>query len=189
MDALAEIPREPDAVAVSFHWPGRIVPEMGWAYPHYQGVLPWLGERFDLLGHGHPRTFKRLERTWSNLGIETVSSFAEVVRRAKVYVCDNSSTLFEAAALGIPVVVLDAPWYRREINHGLRFWSEADVGIRVCEPEELGDAIQDALSDSAEHAQRRREITALLYDGGRGTAAARAAEAIVGDTRLVGPGR
>jgi hypothetical protein len=58
-----------------------------------------------------------------------VASLREVQRRAAVYVCDNSSSMYEFAATGRPVVVLDLPegrikgiGYRRNINHGLRFW-------------------------------------------------------------------
>ena len=57
--------------------------------------------------------------------------FDEVMERSTLYICDNSSTLYEFASTGRPVVVLNAPWFRRDIEHGLRFWEHADVGVSV----------------------------------------------------------
>lgn len=134
-------------VAISFHWNWTRLPELTSAAPHYLSAFRPLMERFTVLGHGHPRMIDRLLTTYRQLGIEVVRSFDEVCRRADLYACDNSSSIYEFAATGRPVVVLNAPWYRREVSHGLRFWDAADVGRQVDEPNELVEAIEWSLSE------------------------------------------
>ena len=137
----------PPVVCLSFHWDWSRIPELKSAAPHYLSVLPELARRFTVIGHGHPRALDRLTLIYRRLGIELVSSFDEVCRRASVYVCDNSSTLYEFASTGRPVVVLNAPWFRRNVSHGLRFWDAAGVGRQVDRPEDLAEAIACSLSE------------------------------------------
>jgi hypothetical protein len=140
--------RVPDGlitVAVSFHWSGsREVPELQSAQKHYEAALPALGRAFNVIGHSHPN--KDLTQLYEGLGWEYVRDFDEVCRRADVYVCDNSSTIFEFASTGRPVVLLNDPRYRLEVEHGLRFWSAAMVGENVWEPEELLPAVEWVLT-------------------------------------------
>lgn len=168
----------PLTIAISFHWHCTICPEADWAFPHYERILPELAERYTLIGHGHPRSFRYLAHRYKRLGIEAVQSFDEVVRRASVYVCDNSSTMYEVAALGIPVVALNAPWYRRDVHHGLRFWNRVP-GLQCDEPEELIATIEEALDDPP-HARAIRERAVLLTYPFFGSAASRGTDAILG---------
>jgi hypothetical protein len=163
-------------VAVSFHWNGHACPEFRSAWDAYAPVIPALAERFEVLGHGHPlrRDLPRFYRHW---GIEHVPGFDDVCRRADVYVCDNSSTLFEFAATGRPVVVLNRKDYRRNVSHGLRFWDAADVGVQVNEPEALADAVAEALLDSPIRAAAREAALSIVYSQRTG-ATATAADAI-----------
>lgn len=127
VEHLRTIQREPQerpTVALSFHWPGTgKVPAAGWALPHYEAGLPavvaTLRERgYEVIGHGHPRARQHFARLWGSLGIEYVPSFDDVIRRAAVYVVDNSSSAFEAVACGLSVVWLSCPAYteaRREL--------------------------------------------------------------------------
>lgn len=135
-------------VAVSFHSDVRYLPETRWAFPHYERALPGLAEQFPLLGHGHPRSYARIEATYRAGGIEATGDFFEVLDRASVYLIDNSSTGFEFSALERPVIWMNAPWYRRDIDHGLRFWDveKEGGGLMVDQPEELPDAIERALA-------------------------------------------
>lgn len=161
-------------VAVSFHFNGFVAPEtknaVQWALP----AVMDLAKRYELIGHAHPRLFPKLRRLYQAARIEPVADFDEVCRRADVYVCDNSSTIFAFAATGRPVVLMNPPSYDRSINHGLRFWDAADVGIQVDEPRKLGDAIDEALKDKP--AQRKRREAALdkvyAYRTGAGERAA-----------------
>lgn len=178
-------------VAVSFHWDCTLVPETRTAWPHYDGALDALAvvarhRGWRLIGHGHPRIFGRLARRWTQLGVEPVADFDQVLRDADVYVVDNSSTLFEFAALAGPVVVLNAPWYRRDVDHGLRFWEHAEVGVQVDEPGGLVAGVEAALEDPPAMRLRRRQHTFAVYgsllDGRAADRAAAAIRRLVLDT-------
>lgn len=170
----------PPVVAISFHWPCTVVPECGNAWDHYRPALHRLARAFPgALGHAHPRFFPTAAPIFERAGLEPVADFADVLDRADVYACDNSSTIFEFASTGRPVVVLNAPWYRRDVNHGLRFWDAADVGINVDEPGDLLDAVAAALADPPDVAARRHLRVGSVYAHRDGSAARRAAEAIM----------
>lgn len=178
LDAWHQQPTAGDGiVGYSHHWNCTLVPETRSAFRHYRGTWKHLGGRFDMLGHGHPRIFTPLEPLYRRAGWETTHAFAEVVDRADVYVVDNSSTLFEFAALDRPVVVLNCPWYRRDIEHGMRFWEYADIGVQVDRPGDLADAIARTLSDDPQQ-ERRRKIVEEVYGPLDGQATARAVAAI-----------
>jgi len=113
------------------------------------------------------------------LGIEPVEDFEDVLERADLYMCDNSSTLFEFASVGRPVVVLNAPWYRRHIEHGLRFWEAATVGVQVDHPAELRDAVMQALEDPPEQQAARQAAVRIAYTYTDGQASKRAAQEIL----------
>ncbi len=174
--------REPGpapVVAISFHWPAFVAPEAGTALGNYISMLRPLADRFQVIGHAHPKSDwpARMERTYRRSGIEWVPDFAEVCRRADVYVCDNSSTIFEFATTGRPVVVLNSPMFRRNVRHGGRFWDWADVGIQVDRAGDLIGGIERALLDPPDVATQRERTLGLVYSHRTG-AAGRAASAI-----------
>lgn len=167
LDDLTQTPKprntEP-VVAISFHWDCLVFPETRSAWAHFARALPKLKAQFpNMIGHGHPRDWPKFEKEYRRLNIEPVRDFADVVKRADVYVCDGVSTLYEFAALDRPVVVMNSPYYRRHINHGLRFWDYADVGVQVWDWKALPGAIVQALIDVPEQAARRREIVQNVY--------------------------
>jgi hypothetical protein len=169
----------PPTVCISFHWDARVAPETRWALPHYKHAVRDLTERDDmqLIGHGHPKAGTLVKDYFIDAGIEWVEHFDEVVARTDLYCNDSSSTLYEFAALDRPVVVLNAPWFRREIHHGLRFWENSDVGIIVNEPDELLPGILAALKDPLAQKARRAQIMDEVFPY-RGQSAQRAAEEI-----------
>ena len=91
---------------------------------------------------------QRMERLYRKAGIPFVAAFEDVCRQADLFIADNTSCLFEFAATGRPVVVLNSKYYRRNVNHGLRYWDAADVGIQVDRPEDLVAAVAEALVDA-----------------------------------------
>lgn len=197
-------------LAISFHHNANNgCPEGNSAFHHYRPVLPVLAEAFDLIGHSHPRR-SHLYRPWfERMGVPFVEDFADVCRRADVYAVDNSSTLFEFAATGRPVVVLNSPDYRRDIDHGLRFEGRATcpitphphfcgaghVGVQVDGPEGVWDkrdyrrvveAVELAIADPDPVREAREAALKLAYAYRKG-AAKRAATALAAwaETRTV----
>jgi hypothetical protein len=180
-------------VAISFHWPGFTCPEADTALGHYLRVLPELAAAFPgrVIGHAHPKADwpARLARHYRRAGIPFVDDFGDVCRQADVYVCDNSSTIFEFAATGRPVVVLNSPRYRREVNHGLRFepsagcqlrqglhfCGAAHVGVQVDRPDELVPGIGRALRDEPIDREARERALESVYPIRQGAGHAAAA--------------
>lgn len=172
---------ERPVVCLSWHWDCKIAPEAGWALPHYAEALPAivdeLSDGCEVIGHGHPRASDYWKRLYDGLGVEYVPDFETVMERADLYVNDASSTLYEFASTDRPVVVMNAPWYRRSHNLGLRFW-EHIPGVEVEGPAELTAAVDAALADSRELRAKRRAATDAAYTVHDGTSAAAAAQAI-----------
>ena len=134
--------------AISFHWNGSLphkvgVPEAGTALQHYLDHLGMIVAELELdgwevLGHRHPR-FNHMTSVWRNLGVREADA-VEVRRRAQLLIVDNSSFAFELAYTRRQVVSLNCPEYRRDVEHGLRFWSHVP-GVAVDGPDELLDLI------------------------------------------------
>lgn len=171
----------PLTVAVTFHWECLLVPETRSAWPHFDPVLPEFVARarargWRVLGHGHPRLWGRIARRWAEIGVDHTAEFDVVLREADVLVVDNSSAAMEFASTGRPVVWLSAPWYRRDVDHGGRFWRWVEAGPHVTEPDV--DALVEAVASAGAWAAVREEIVDEVYPVRDGSAAARAVDAI-----------
>lgn len=173
-------------VAISCHWEAaHLCPELrsgfAWFENEYRRLCEARPEMFVM--HGHPRHQGYTKWKSEEWGIEFVPNFSDLTQRAWAYVTDNSSTLYEWAALGRPVVVVSPPWYRESATHGLRFNEYRDVGPHVREPADLESAISVAIADPAPIAQRRQEIVRALFgedlSAGAGVRAARAVEEVI----------
>jgi len=166
-------------VAIGFHWPCRVVPETYSAFGHYAEALSGLVSHFgSVVGTFHPRWGDSLLEPYRRSGIKIERRFEEVVKRASVFITDNSSAGWEAMALGIPVVWLNAPWYRKDVENGLRFWEWANAGVQVDEPAGLVAGVELALEDPKPLQRRRREAVKAIYGEMDGKATHRAARAI-----------
>jgi hypothetical protein len=170
LEHLASLDRPPSKVILAFHWVSTICPEAGSAWTHYQRALSLLG-RFDVVGHAHPKMLSKLRTWYKQADIPVEPDWRECVKQAAVLVCDNSSIMWEACALDIPVVVLNAPWFRRDVDFGLRFWEFADIGPQVEQPRDLPCAIEAVLTGDV-WADRRREAAAYVYERIDGSIAA-----------------
>jgi hypothetical protein len=178
---LDTLPRRQDGsgpvVAFAFHFDLILAPETRTAFRWIRAELGRLAETREVLGHGHPRIIEQLAPWYRRAGIEVVRGFDDVCRRADVLVADNTSALFAFAATDRPVVVLNPPWYDRRIDHGLRFWEAAGVGVQVDEPGDLAAAVTAALEDAPAQRRARDEALAHVYRW-RSGGAQRAAQAL-----------
>jgi hypothetical protein len=158
-------PPRKSTLAIAFHWGDRHAspPESGSAFEHYRRILPELGARYNLIGHAHPLASPEYRETYERAGIEWVGDFQEVLRRADVYINDLSSTMYEFLVTGKPVVILNAPWFRRDVQWGIRFWDYSDVGLMVENPGELFNVIDRTLQEYGTicATARRRAVTDL----------------------------
>lgn len=163
LDTLPKrLPGPEPVVAVSFHWNFGMCPETMSVLPEYQSALVPLAKQYKVIGHGHPRR-RDLANVYRRTGIEHVPSFADILRRADVYAFDNSSSGFEFAATGRPVVVLNGRSFRRDAHHGLRFWEAAGVGVNVNRPGDLLDGVVRALADGSSDAAERERALDIVY--------------------------
>lgn len=168
----------PETVAVTFHFNCLVSPETRPAFSHYRKAVAELAQTRKVIGHGHPRFLDQIAPWYRRNGIEVVRTFDEVCRRADVLVADNTSVLFAFAASGRPVVVLNPPWYRRHVAHGLRFWDAAEVGVNVTSPGALAAAVAEALADPPGRQTAREAALSLVY-AHRAGAAGRAANVLL----------
>lgn len=142
-------------LAISFHWSGAM-PEMQNAFSYYWPSLKALAQQLPVIGHGHPRMLGALTVRYRKAGIELVPDVQDVARRATVYAVDNSSTLYELA-LTRPVIAMNAPHYRRRVEHGLRFWSHIP-GPQVDSPSELVTVAERLLAGRVSDAETQHRL-------------------------------
>lgn len=181
--------REPGpgpVIALAWHWPTPLI--IGWglagtAWPEYREAVAELSRRFNVIGHQHPNWLQRgygnpPSQTYAKLGIPFVEDFDDVCRQADVLVVDNSSVIWEFAATGRPVVVVNATGWaksRGKVDYGLRFWSEADVGVNCDRPADVVAAVERALVDAPALQTAREGAVGRVYNirhGGAELAAA-----------------
>lgn len=182
-------PRESrPVVALGFHWEAPVCAETRSGWREFKRILPFLNQdgRYTIIGHGHPRIIDELVPYYRTSRIEVVRDFAEVLARADVYVNDGSSTLYEAAAAGLRVVVFNPSFFRPQVRHGGRFWDAAGVGPQVRArssydtslPKKVLAAIADTLADPPERRAAREAALDIMY-AYRSGAAQRAADVLV----------
>jgi hypothetical protein len=163
---IESVREEKMCVGITFHWDCQIAVESGSAFSYYADQIKEFVKYaqvcdIEVLGHGHPKAWPWLASWWRDQGVEPVSDWGQMVRRIDTLVVDNSSVMFEAAALQIGVVVLESPEWRKDVNHGLRFWEYADLGPTVLP----GGDLSYALWETYEHEWqvRREQIVGSVY--------------------------
>lgn len=147
------------AVAVGFHWTSAVYSRV---MQDYEQPIRDLASQVEVIGHGHPRAWRKLEPFWRHLGIEAVPDFRDVVSRSRLWVCDHSSTLYEYAALDRGVVLLKGMGNRPFESTGLRYTSFSGIGPHA-DPRNLVDTVLEALGAPEKHAGFRQEATTELF--------------------------
>lgn len=181
LDKVKLRPAQGRIVAISFHWECRVAPETRSAWDHYRpGLRQLRSQDFQLIGHAHPHKGwpEKLTPYYQRHGIPYIPTFEQVLEQADLYVVDNSSTGYEFAAAGRHVIHMNAPWYRKHINHGIRFW-EHIPGPTVNNHQELVDAIKDVLANPNKWEPQRQQVVKTLFPhlGRSASTAAKAIEA------------
>jgi len=168
-------------VAISFHWNCLVCPETESSYKHFASSIKELSKHFTLIGHGHPRILPQLRTKYKQLGIQVAADFNRVMRIADMYICDNSSTIYEFAYLNKPVVLLNAPSYRKNVEHkgNPRFWKHANIGPQVDNPEDLITKVQEAWDNFALYLRAINDATNEIFTYTDGRCGERAAQAIL----------
>lgn len=99
--------------------------------------------RWRLALHAHPRATNEIAEFAAANNIVYFHSQEQALQAATIWAQDNSSALWEAACLGIPVIHLQASVYRKKVSHGLRFYNWANqTGPVVHDLAELESAIR-----------------------------------------------
>lgn len=170
----------PPVLAIAFHWGDRNSdpPESGSAFEHYRRVLRDLAAHYQLIGHSHPLASPDHRQAIEQAGIEWVDDFRDVLRRADVYINDLSSTMYEFLVTGKPVVILNAPWFRRDVHWGIRFWDYSDIGLMVDHPDELFGAIDWTLREYETICAQARQAAVMNLYPYAGISARRAVEVL-----------
>lgn len=186
-DVRVETRRQPPLIGVSFHWPCNVSVEAGSAWSEWKLLFQQLAHRdhpYAILGHEHPRNRGRVNAWWGSFAGGIAISFDDVMWSTEAYVCDNSSTMFEYAAVSDrPVIGLRSHKWRT-LDHGLRFGDLApptdlkpDLSVRMLDEYLQGALQQPSIVCPPEWHQRvRDEVYGGMVDG---NASRRAADAIL----------
>ena len=168
---------ESPTVVYSTHWDCRVVPETRSAHQEFRWALrPEVRDPgFTWNGHAHPRGWDIVRRDYREFAIEPIKSFADVLDQGSVYIADTTSTLYEFAYTGKPIVALNASFYRRDVNHGMRFWDYVP-GLQANHWKEVNDVVRSALDGEGEDLRRR--AVDVVYPIRDGSSARRAADAL-----------
>jgi hypothetical protein len=155
-------------VAFTWHWPCAQTAETWHGFEHWWPAMRRVAQlgSLDVVGHEHPKwgqTRRYAPRhLYEKAGIPFVADADDVFAAADLLVADNTSLLYEFAAVGKPVLVLNAPGYRRDVSHGLRFW-DAIPGHMLDPGDDLHAGIEVALRDMDDLRDLRRAAVAAVY--------------------------
>lgn len=189
LDRYLREPRVIDRWSVCFawHWDGHSVSqEASTAWHHYSVEMPEIVRRlqrqgFEVYGHAHPRWNGRLDEALSRCGFDAVlPTDADVLTRCGTLFVDNSSLGMEMMAVGGVTAWLNAPWYRRDVQHGGRFWNWT-IGVpEINGPEDMIDLDAGTILNwGPEGREARDRLVASTYQYTDGSSSKRAAQWIV----------
>jgi hypothetical protein len=173
-------------LCIAWHWDAAMVcEEARSAVDHYAVELPaivaeYQRQRWEVVAHHHPRWGRTLDDLIMRSGFDAIlDTDDEVFRTCDLLMMDNSSLAVEFMSLDRPVVWLNAPWYRRGVRHGGRFWNWIEGALTADGPEDLIMLDLQAASDPRPWREERKRIVDTIYNPAtRGRAAAVAADFI-----------
>jgi len=175
----------PLTACFAFHWDATMVaPEARSAFSHYQRVLLDVRRQLEaqgirMIGTSHPRDGSRMATFWRNIDVPYVQEPEDVFEFANMLFCDNSSLALEFASLDRPIVWLNAPWYRRDVEHGGRFWEWSAAGRQIDDPADLLTFDVRSYVTADVFAEARRKVVASVYEATDGMATVRAVDFVL----------
>lgn len=155
--------RKTAPIGVSFHWDCTICPETADTAQEWLEAVQRLAQQQAVLATAHPKAWGWLRHEFYARDIAATPRFTDLLDACWLYVCDNSSTMFEWAALGRPVLALDGRRYRRTVQHGLRFW-DACPGLHVSPGDDLA-AMTSWYVDQAYSGLKGQHAAEVAYGG------------------------
>lgn len=176
---------DPPTVCFAWHWDCKMVPEASSAWLHYERdfeeiILRFRAQGFRVVAHEHPKWRGEMTRRMRGFGLEILDWDEEVFEQANILIVDNSSLAPEMMLLGRPVVFLNAPQYRRDIEHGMRFWDWPMSHPTVDSSEELmAINLWDLIQPSYANAYSLEDTANEVYAFTDGKSSQRAADWIV----------
>lgn len=167
---------DPIRVCISTHFDLKRCNETRSAWPWMKhGVKALQDSGYEVITHCHPRGREKYCPEFEEMGLTFLPNFDEVLEYADVYIADCTSTIYEFASTGRPVVCYNAPIYRKHINHGLRFWEDIP-GPQCDRPEDMPKAVNEAIEFPSD---KRESVLRHVYHKMDGKAAERAVNALV----------
>lgn len=156
---LAGIKRQnPQKLAFAWHWRCAITIESDTAFDEYREAMFEAATRWTTIGTGHPRIIGEISAVYQQRGIEVAYNSFDVLKQCGLLVADNTSLIYEAAALDIPVILVNRYDWRRDRDYGLRFW-DITPGPSVDHPSELVPMIESQLEDKTDKWKEMRKAT------------------------------
>lgn len=188
-DKPHEMPINPTIVIAFHHGDKHSRPgEIGSAWEHYIGMLPYLSKRYKIMVHFHPASGPIVRERCADIGLEVVPNFEQVLKLADIFINDASSAAYEFCVTGKPVILLNAPWFNPKSSYGIRFWDYSDIGDQVNDPEALEGAIGRAMHNPEIHLNERRRAVHDLFPH-LGRSAERVVEEVRGHLKNQRPAR
>lgn len=130
-------------ITFAVHWSSPLrVPEAGTSWPWSMDILRALIAKYGprVLVHAHPRIQHRVKTDLrrARLDVDFEPDWDTAAALTNLLVVDNSSIIWEADAVGIPVALIDPPNWNPEADHGLRWGPEARRLPRITGPDLQG---------------------------------------------------
>lgn len=155
-------PMQPTAV-FTWHWRGAAVsPEADTAFNQFRDSMLAIHPSIKVKGHAHPRILGEAAEWYRNHQIVMVETQTQVLQDASLLVADNTTMIYEAAALDIPTVILNPSMYRKNMRHGLRFW-DMIPGPQADHPHEVPELVANEIMYPDNYADERKRITDQVY--------------------------
>lgn len=141
-------------VVFTCHWQSTmksVARESYTSWPWSRDVLLALADEFGdrVVAHGHPRpkgVQGQIHHHASKAGIRTETDWDRAAATASVVVADNTSVMWEALTMGIPVVAMTPPDWNDDAPHGFPRFGPDRIRLRtIRHPSEAGIKVRASI--------------------------------------------